>query len=98
MSLAGPRPRLPAEFDLSVPRQRRRFIRKPGLAGLWQVRWRARLNFEQALAMNLEYIRRWSFLFDQELIARTAMGCGHLPGGALTPTAYAPYPFSQTRG
>jgi lipopolysaccharide/colanic/teichoic acid biosynthesis glycosyltransferase len=72
MSLVGPRPRLPAEFDLSVPRQRQRFMVKPGLAGLWQVRGRAKLNFDEALEIDLEYIRRWSFLFDLELIARTA--------------------------
>ena len=72
MSLVGPRPRLPSEFDLSVPRQRHRFIVKPGLAGLWQVRGRARLGFDEALEIDLEYIRRWSFLFDLELILRTA--------------------------
>ncbi len=72
MSLVGPRPRLHAEFDLSVPRQRQRFIVKPGLAGLWQVRGRAKLGFDEALEIDLEYIRRWSFLFDLELIARTA--------------------------
>jgi lipopolysaccharide/colanic/teichoic acid biosynthesis glycosyltransferase len=72
MSLVGPRPRLRSEFDLTVPRQRQRFMVKPGLAGLWQVRGRARLNFEQALEIDLEYIRRWSFLFDLELIVRTA--------------------------
>ena len=72
MSLVGPRPRLAAEFDLSVPRQRQRFMVKPGLAGLWQVSGRAKLGFEHALEVDLEYIRRWSFLFDLELIARTA--------------------------
>jgi lipopolysaccharide/colanic/teichoic acid biosynthesis glycosyltransferase len=72
MSLVGPRPRLPAEFDLSVPRQRQRFMVKPGLAGLWQVRGRARLQFDEALEIDLEYIRRWSFMFDLQLIARTA--------------------------
>lgn len=72
MSIVGPRPRLAAEFDLTVSRQRQRFMVKPGLAGLWQVRGRAKLGFDEALEVDLEYIRRWSFLFDLELIARTA--------------------------
>ncbi len=72
MSVVGPRPRLPSEFDLSVQRQRQRFMVKPGLAGLWQVSGRAKLGFDEALEIDLEYIRRWSFLFDLELILRTA--------------------------
>jgi lipopolysaccharide/colanic/teichoic acid biosynthesis glycosyltransferase len=71
MSLVGPRPRLPEEFDLADPRQFRRFTVKPGLAGLWQVSGRAALNFDEALAIDLQYIDRWSFWFDLQLIART---------------------------
>ena len=71
MSLVGPRPRLPAEFDLSNPEQRRRFSVKPGLAGLWQVSGRAKLNFEEALAIDLAYVEHWSFWWDLQLIWQT---------------------------
>jgi len=71
MSLVGPRPRLPQEFDLSDPVQFRRFTVKPGLAGLWQVSGRGSLNFEEALELDLRYIDNWSFRWDLELIFRT---------------------------
>jgi lipopolysaccharide/colanic/teichoic acid biosynthesis glycosyltransferase len=73
MSLVGPRPRLPAEFDLSNPEHFRRFAVKPGLAGLWQVSGRATLNFEEALAIDLDYIDHWSFWWDLQLIWRTLL-------------------------
>jgi lipopolysaccharide/colanic/teichoic acid biosynthesis glycosyltransferase len=68
MSLVGPRPRLPQEFDLNNPEHRRRFAIKPGLAGLWQVSGRAALNFDEALAIDLDYIDHWSFWWDLQLI------------------------------
>jgi lipopolysaccharide/colanic/teichoic acid biosynthesis glycosyltransferase len=71
MSIVGPRPRLPQEFDLSDPEQFRRFTVKPGLAGLWQVSGRATLNFDEALELDLRYIDNWSFAWDLRLIART---------------------------
>jgi lipopolysaccharide/colanic/teichoic acid biosynthesis glycosyltransferase len=71
MSLVGPRPRLPAEFDLSNAEHSRRFAVKPGLAGLWQVSGRATLDFEEALAIDLQYIDHWSFWWDLQLIWRT---------------------------
>jgi lipopolysaccharide/colanic/teichoic acid biosynthesis glycosyltransferase len=73
MSLVGPRPRLPAEFDLSNPEHLRRFSVKPGLAGLWQVSGRATLNFDEALAIDVQYIDQWTFWWDLKLIWRTLL-------------------------
>ena len=71
MSVVGPRPRLPHEFDVNDPAVARRLSVKPGLAGLWQVSGRAKLDYDEALALDLQYIDNWSFWLDLKLIART---------------------------
>src|SRR2546428_7341588 len=71
MSIVGPRPRLPHEFSLDDPAVSRRLTVKPGPAGLWQVSGRARLNYDEALALDLKYVDNWSFWLDLTLIART---------------------------
>jgi lipopolysaccharide/colanic/teichoic acid biosynthesis glycosyltransferase len=71
MSLVGPRPRLPFEFDINQPAVARRLSVKPGLAGLWQVSGRATLNFDEALALDLLYIEDWTLWLDLKLIAKT---------------------------
>jgi len=71
MSIVGPRPRLPYEFSLDDPAIIRRLSVKPGLAGLWQVSGRAKLDYDEALALDLEYIDTWSFWLDMKLIAKT---------------------------
>jgi lipopolysaccharide/colanic/teichoic acid biosynthesis glycosyltransferase len=71
MSIVGPRPRLPREFCLDDPKVARRLSVKPGLAGLWQISGRATLNYDEALALDLQYVDTWSFWLDLRLIART---------------------------
>jgi lipopolysaccharide/colanic/teichoic acid biosynthesis glycosyltransferase len=71
MSIVGPRPRLPFEMSMDDPAVARRLSVKPGLAGLWQVSGRARLNYDEALVLDLKYIDEWSFWLDLKLIART---------------------------
>ncbi len=71
MSLVGPRPALPREVALYLPEQRLRLSVTPGLTGLWQVSGRANLTFEQAMELDLEYIRRQSFGLNVVLLART---------------------------
>jgi lipopolysaccharide/colanic/teichoic acid biosynthesis glycosyltransferase len=71
MSAVGPRPRRPYEMCLDDPAVARRLSVKPGLAGLWQVSGRAKLNYDEALRLDLQYIDNWSFWLDLKLIAMT---------------------------
>ena len=71
MSLVGPRPPLPSEVIQYEPWQRRRLSVKPGLTGLWQVSGRNHVDFDQWMALDLEYIDNWSLWLDIKIILRT---------------------------
>ena len=72
MSLVGPRPmslRDVARFE--DPWLMRRFSVRPGLTCLWQVSGRSNLTFAQWIALDLEYVDRWSLGLDAMLLLRT---------------------------
>jgi lipopolysaccharide/colanic/teichoic acid biosynthesis glycosyltransferase len=71
MSLVGPRPVLAWEAELFNPEARARFRTRPGLTGLWQVSGRNTLTMTQALALDVEYVRRQSLWLDLTILART---------------------------
>lgn len=71
MSLVGPRPVLAWEAELFTPEARARFQTRPGLTGLWQVSGRNALTMTQALALDVEYVRRQSLWLDLTILART---------------------------
>jgi lipopolysaccharide/colanic/teichoic acid biosynthesis glycosyltransferase len=71
MSLVGPRPALAWEAALYRPEEHRRFEVLPGITGLWQVSGRSRLSMREALALDLEYVRRRSLALDLQILART---------------------------
>ncbi len=72
MSLVGPRPCLPFEYDLYKDWQKRRLDVTPGMTGLWQVTGRSYVNFEDMVLLDLFYIGNWSFSMDLKLLLRTA--------------------------
>lgn len=72
MSLVGPRPPLPEEVEAYSSRHRQRLLVTPGCTGMWQVSGRNRLNFEQMVELDLEYIRRRSLALDLRIILKTA--------------------------
>lgn len=71
MSIVGPRPCIPYEYELYEPWQRRRFDAVPGLTGLWQVSGKNRTTFNQMIHLDIEYAHRRSLLFDLWIVAKT---------------------------
>ena len=71
MSLVGPRPCLDYETEGFAEYHFERFLMPPGLTGLWQVTARARTTFGEALDMDVEYVRGWSFGLDLRLLLKT---------------------------
>jgi lipopolysaccharide/colanic/teichoic acid biosynthesis glycosyltransferase len=71
MSLVGPRP-LVVEEERRMPAwaRRRRAVR-PGLTGLWQVRGRTSIPYEQMMALDCEYVRGWCLRLDLRLLVLT---------------------------
>ncbi|MFM9092993.1 MAG: sugar transferase [Verrucomicrobiota bacterium] len=71
MSVVGPRPCIPYEYEQFTPDQRRRCESVPGLTGLWQVSGKNRTTFEQMIAFDCEYGRRRSLWLDVKIIFLT---------------------------
>lgn len=71
MSVVGPRPPVPYEYELYDERKKQRLLVKPGLTGLNQLRARSQSSFEQMYADDMEYIRRQSIILDLWIMLRT---------------------------
>jgi exopolysaccharide biosynthesis polyprenyl glycosylphosphotransferase len=71
MSLVGPRPPSLDEYDQYAPEHLRRLRVTPGLSGLWQVTARRDPSFETYLALDLEYLEKWSLWLDIKILFRT---------------------------
>jgi exopolysaccharide biosynthesis polyprenyl glycosylphosphotransferase len=71
MSLVGPRPPLPREVAQYAEWQKGRLAMKPGLTGLWQVRGRSNLSFDEGVLMDLYYIENWSLRLYYHILLRT---------------------------
>ena len=71
MSLVGPRPPVPEEWELYEPWHRRRLEVSPGLTGLWQVKGRSDLPFDEMVLLDLYYIENWSLWLDIKILLQT---------------------------
>jgi lipopolysaccharide/colanic/teichoic acid biosynthesis glycosyltransferase len=72
MSLVGPRPPLAYEYEEYDVWHRRRVLEaKPGITGLWQVRGRSRVRFDDMVRLDLQYVREWSLWLDLRILLST---------------------------
>jgi len=72
MSLVGPRPTSFAPNTYELWHTRRLDV-APGLTGLWQIRGRHTMTFDERLRVDIAYIRHRSFLFDLKILFATAL-------------------------
>jgi lipopolysaccharide/colanic/teichoic acid biosynthesis glycosyltransferase len=78
MSLVGPRPPVPYEYERYQMWHRRRVLEmKPGLTGLWQVEGRSRTTFEEMVRIDLRYAGCRSLWMDLRILLLT-------PGAVLS--------------
>jgi exopolysaccharide biosynthesis polyprenyl glycosylphosphotransferase len=71
MSLVGPRPPTPDEVELYEPWHMQRLQVKPGMTGLWQVRGRSEVPFEEMCLLDIYYIENWSMQLDAQILMLT---------------------------
>jgi undecaprenyl phosphate N,N'-diacetylbacillosamine 1-phosphate transferase len=71
MSLVGPRPAFAEVAADYPPAESRRLLMRPGLTGLAQVRGRNLLPWRERVALDVEYIDRYSLWLDFKILIRT---------------------------
>ena len=71
MSVVGPRPCTPYEFDQYLPWQKERFDCLPGLTGLWQVSGKNHTTFVEMVCLDIHYAHHPSMVQDLTIIVRT---------------------------
>jgi lipopolysaccharide/colanic/teichoic acid biosynthesis glycosyltransferase len=71
MSLVGPRPVPPYEVAGYRDGHHQRLAALPGITGLWQVKGRGRVTFEEMMRMDIEYVREASPWLDLKILFLT---------------------------
>ena len=68
MSLVGPRPSMPYEYELYAEWHKGRLSVLPGITGLWQVSARNQVPFSEMVQIDLDYIHKLSLWLDLKIV------------------------------
>jgi lipopolysaccharide/colanic/teichoic acid biosynthesis glycosyltransferase len=71
MSIVGPRPPMPYEYEVYEQWHKQRLSVLPGITGLWQVTKHNTVSFNQMVHIDLDYIQNMNFFLDFKIIVLT---------------------------
>ncbi len=71
MSLVGPRPNVPYEYQIMDEWQKKRHSVLPGMTGIWQVGGRDEVKFNDQVVLDLYYVENRSLILDLEILLKT---------------------------
>ncbi len=71
MSLVGPRPCLPYEYNKYQRWHKERFNTLPGLTGLWQVGGKNKTTFTEMICLDIRYARTKTLWLDLKILLKT---------------------------
>lgn len=72
MSLVGPRPPVPGEYEQYELEHLKRLDVLPGITGLWQVEARRDPSFESYINLDNYYVDHWNIWLDLRILLKTA--------------------------
>lgn len=73
MSIVGPRPPIPYEYELYEPWHKQRLAVLPGITGLWQVTAHNLVPFNEMVNIDIDYIRKANLWLDLKVMLLTPL-------------------------
>ena len=91
MSIVGPRPLLVSYLGFYTDEERQRHYVRPGLTGLAQINGRNCVNWNERLALDVQYVKNLSLLTDVRIILKTIVKVFKRDGIAVDSETVEPY-------
>jgi lipopolysaccharide/colanic/teichoic acid biosynthesis glycosyltransferase len=82
MSLVGPRPDVAYSVALYKDWHKLRLATQPGLTGLWQVKGRGRVSYEEGMRLDCEYVQQQCLRLDVQILLQTIPAVLSMRGAA----------------
>ena len=82
MSLVGPRPDVAYSVALYKAWHKLRLATQPGLTGLWQIKGRGRVSYEEGMRLDCDYVQQQCLRLDIEILLQTLPAVLSMRGAA----------------
>jgi lipopolysaccharide/colanic/teichoic acid biosynthesis glycosyltransferase len=82
MSLVGPRPDVAYSVALYKDWHKLRLATQPGLTGLWQIKGRGRVSYEEGMRLDCEYVQQQCLRLDVQILLQTIPAVLSMRGAA----------------